>query len=43
MTDGAGGWGAAMARPIFDNASYVAGGPAVIDQVRQRLPAEWRA
>lgn len=28
---------------IFDNASYVAGGPAVIDQVRQRLPAVWHA
>jgi hypothetical protein len=28
---------------IFDNAAYVAGGPAVIDQVRQNLPTGWRA
>lgn len=28
---------------IFDNAAYVGGGPAVIDQVRQRLPAGWHA
>jgi hypothetical protein len=26
---------------IFDNASYVAGGPAVVDQVRRCLPAGW--
>ena len=26
---------------IFDNAAYVDGGPAVIDQVRQHLPAGW--
>jgi hypothetical protein len=28
---------------IFDNAAYVAGGPAVIDQVGGKLPAGWRA
>jgi hypothetical protein len=28
---------------IFDNAAYVGGGPAVIDQVRQQLPEGWRA
>lgn len=28
---------------IFDNAAYTAGGPAVIDQVRQNLPAVWQA
>ena len=28
---------------IFDNGSYVGGGPAVIDQVRQFLPEGWRA
>jgi hypothetical protein len=28
---------------IFDNAPYVAGGPAVITQVQKRLPPEWRA
>ena len=28
---------------IFDNAAYVAGGPAVIDQVRQNLPTGWQA
>jgi hypothetical protein len=28
---------------IFDNAAYVAGGPAVIVQVRQSLPAGWQA
>jgi hypothetical protein len=28
---------------IFDNAAYVGGGPAVIDQVRGLLPAGWRA
>ena len=28
---------------IFDNAAYTAGGPAVIDQVRQNLPAGWQA
>jgi hypothetical protein len=28
---------------VFDNQSYVPGGPAVIDQVRQRLPMEWQA
>lgn len=28
---------------IFDNAAYVAGGPAVIDQVRGKLSAGWRA
>ena len=28
---------------IFDNAAYVAGGPALIDQVRQSLPAGWQA
>jgi hypothetical protein len=28
---------------IFDNAAYVGGGPAVIDQVRQSLPAGWQA
>lgn len=28
---------------IFDNASYVPGRPAVIDQVRGALPAGWRA
>ena len=28
---------------IFDNAAYTAGGPAVIDQVRQHLPAMWQA
>ena len=26
---------------IFDNAAYVAGSPAVIDQVRMNLPAGW--
>src|SRR5687768_10210068 len=28
---------------IFDNASYVPGGPAVIDQLREGLPSDWRA
>jgi GDSL-like Lipase/Acylhydrolase family len=28
---------------IFDNARYVPGGPAVVEQVRQALPAGWRA
>lgn len=28
---------------IFDNAAYIAGGPAVIDQVRQNLPTGWQA
>ena len=28
---------------IFDNASYVPGGPAVIDQLREALPSDWRA
>lgn len=28
---------------IFDNGAYVHGGPAVIDQVRERLPEGWRA
>jgi lysophospholipase L1-like esterase len=28
---------------IFDNAGYVPGRPAVIDQVRNRLPQGWRA
>jgi hypothetical protein len=28
---------------IFDNAAYVAGGPAVIDQFRAALPTGWRA
>jgi len=28
---------------IFDSAAYTAGGPAVIDQVRQNLPAGWQA
>jgi hypothetical protein len=28
---------------IFDNAAYVGGGPAVIDQVRGKLPEGWRA
>lgn len=28
---------------IFDNAAYVEGGPAVIDQVAKRLPAGWQA
>ena len=28
---------------IFDNASYTAGGPAVIDQVRALAPPGWRA
>lgn len=28
---------------IFDNAAYVGGGPAVIDQVQGKLPAGWRA
>ena len=28
---------------IFDNASYVAGGPDVVRQVRELLPAGWRA
>jgi len=28
---------------IFDNAAYVAGGPAVINQVRMNLPAGWQA
>ena len=28
---------------IFDNARYVPGGPAVIDQLRERLPLGWRA
>jgi hypothetical protein len=28
---------------IFDNARYVPGRPAVIDQLRQALPKEWRA
>jgi hypothetical protein len=28
---------------IFDNAHYVPGGPAVIEQLRQALPTGWRA
>ncbi len=28
---------------IFDNAAYVAGGPAVITQLQERLPLGWRA
>ncbi|MFL5466035.1 MAG: GDSL-type esterase/lipase family protein, partial [Gemmatimonadaceae bacterium] len=28
---------------IFDNAAYVSGGPAVIEQVQMRLPTTWRA
>ncbi len=28
---------------IFDNASYVPGGPAVIEQVRRGLPPNWKA
>ena len=28
---------------IFDNASYVSGGPAVVDQLRERLPRGWKA
>jgi len=28
---------------IFDNRAYVAGGPAVIDQVQKRLPTDWKA
>src|SRR4051794_41899424 len=28
---------------VFDNAAYVPGGPDVIRQVRERLPAEWEA
>ena len=28
---------------IFDNAAYVAGGPPVIDQFRQRIPSNWKA
>jgi hypothetical protein len=28
---------------IFDNRAYVAGGPAVIDQVQQRVPQGWQA
>lgn len=27
---------------IFDNRAYVAGGPAAIDQVRKRLPTDWK-
>src|SRR5689334_1821744 len=28
---------------VFANAAYVAGGPDVITQLRQRLPSTWRA
>ena len=28
---------------IFDNGAYVAGGPDVVTQLRERLPAGWRA
>src|SRR5688572_16398198 len=28
---------------IFDNAAYVAGGPAVVDQLHTILPADWKA
>jgi hypothetical protein len=28
---------------IFDNTAYVTGGPAVIDHLRDALPADWRA
>jgi hypothetical protein len=28
---------------IFDNAAYVAGGPDVVAQLRERLPSGWRA
>ena len=28
---------------IFDNRAYVAGGPAVIDQVQKSVPADWKA
>lgn len=27
---------------VFDNAAYTDGGPAVVDQVRARLPASWQ-
>jgi len=28
---------------VFDNGAYVGGGPDVLTQLRQRLPAGWRA
>jgi hypothetical protein len=28
---------------VFDNAAYVVGGPDVVEQLRKRLPAGWRA
>ena len=28
---------------IFDNGAYVAGGPDVVTQLRERLPQGWRA
>jgi hypothetical protein len=28
---------------VFDNGASVGGGPDVVTQLRQRLPAEWRA
>jgi hypothetical protein len=28
---------------VFDNGAYVGGGPDVVTQLRQRLPAGWRA
>lgn len=28
---------------IFDNRAYVAGGPAVIDQVQKAVPSDWKA
>lgn len=28
---------------VFDNAAYVAGGPDVVSQLRERLPPSWRA
>ena len=28
---------------IFDNAAYVAGGPDVVKQLRNRLPTGWKA
>jgi len=28
---------------IFDNAAYVAGGPSVVEQIKQKLPLKWHA
>jgi hypothetical protein len=41
--DAAAGHVVLLGDSIFDNAAYVSGGPDVIAQLRERLPAGWRA